>query len=252
MGKIDRIGEERVNNFGSKMVIKEYRKYKDIDVYFPEYNWIFKHARYDTFKKGNIKCPYEPRLYGVGYIGEGEYDYKNNKRCYQTWQQMLVRCYDPKFYEKNSTYRNCLVCEEWLNYQNFAKWYYDNYYEIPNEIINLDKDILYKGNKLYSPETCIFVPQKINDLFVKNNVRRNKLPMNIIPNKNKYVVYCNNYNKRNYIGSYKTIEEAFQAHKNYKENIIKERIDNYEGIIPEPHYSKLKEAMYNYKVEITD
>ena len=66
MGKIDRTGEENINNFGSKMIIKEYREYKDIDVYFPEYNWTFKHATYQSFKKGTIKCPYEPRYYGMG------------------------------------------------------------------------------------------------------------------------------------------------------------------------------------------
>ena len=73
MKKIDRIGEERLNNFGSKMVVKEYRKYSDIDVYFPEYDWVFKHARYGNFKNGSIKCPYEPRVYRVGYLGEGKY-----------------------------------------------------------------------------------------------------------------------------------------------------------------------------------
>ena len=49
--KIDRTGEEGYNNFGSKMIIKEYRGRYDIDVYFPEYDWIFEHARYDIFKK---------------------------------------------------------------------------------------------------------------------------------------------------------------------------------------------------------
>ena len=73
MGKINRTGEEKLNNFGSKMVVKEYRKYSDIDVYFPEYDWVFKHARYGNFKNGSIKCPYEPRVYRVGYLGEGKY-----------------------------------------------------------------------------------------------------------------------------------------------------------------------------------
>ena len=73
MGKIDRTGEEGYNKFGSKMIIKEYRKYSDIDVYFPEYNWTFKHAQYQSFKKGKIKCPYEPRTFGIGYLGEGKY-----------------------------------------------------------------------------------------------------------------------------------------------------------------------------------
>ena len=59
--KIDRTGEEKLNNFSSKMIIKEYRSAKDIDVYFPEYNWVFEHTQYSAFKRGNIKCPYEPR-----------------------------------------------------------------------------------------------------------------------------------------------------------------------------------------------
>ena len=71
--KIDRTGEEGYNKFGSKMVIKEYRSNRDIDVYFPEYNWTSKNKKYQKFKKGNIKCPYEPRVYGVGYLGEGKY-----------------------------------------------------------------------------------------------------------------------------------------------------------------------------------
>ena len=64
--KIDRIGEEMVNNFGSKMIIKEYRGTLDVDIYFPDYNWTFEHARYGDFKKGLIKCPYEPRVCSHG------------------------------------------------------------------------------------------------------------------------------------------------------------------------------------------
>ena len=70
---IDRKGEENYNSFGSKMVIKKYRKRVDIDIYFPDYNWTFEHAEYKNFKNGEIKCPYEPRTFGVGYLGEGKY-----------------------------------------------------------------------------------------------------------------------------------------------------------------------------------
>ena len=81
MGKkvVDRTGEERVNKFGSKMIIKEYRKSRDIDVYFPEYNWIAKSKQYNDFKNGFIKCPYEKRYYGVGYLGEGKYKMSENR-----------------------------------------------------------------------------------------------------------------------------------------------------------------------------
>ena len=68
-----------------------------------------------------------------------------------------------------------------------------------------------------------------------------------------YKAYCNNgYGKLDYLGTYSTKEEAFQVYKEYKEKVIKEVIDSYEGIIPEPFDSKLKVAMYNYKVDITD
>ena len=81
--KIDRTGEEVRNKFGSKMVIKEYRGCMDIDVYFPEYNWTFEHVDYSNFKRGKIKCPYEPRYYGKGYLGEGKYKMSiNGKHTY--------------------------------------------------------------------------------------------------------------------------------------------------------------------------
>ena len=70
------------------MIIKEYRKYSDIDVYFPEYNWTAKHVIYQNFKNGNIKCPYESRIYGVGYLGEGKYKaFENGKGTdkYDIW-----------------------------------------------------------------------------------------------------------------------------------------------------------------------
>ena len=76
--KIDKIGETNINNFGSKMIIKEYRGCMDMDVYFPEYNWTFKHATYQSFKKGNIRCPYERRYFGVGYLGEDKYTVSEN------------------------------------------------------------------------------------------------------------------------------------------------------------------------------
>ena len=257
MGKIDRTGEERLNTFGSKMIIKEYREYSDIDVYFPEYNWTFKHAIYQTFKKGTIKCPYEPRTYGVGYLGEGKYKTRENGKKtdeYIIWCGILRRCYDPKLHERESTYKNCTVEGYLLNFQHMGEWIKNNYYEVPGEKMCLDKDILCKGNKVYSRETCIFVPQRINSLFVKSNKARGDNPIGVsdLPSGN-YEVHCNNgYGKYVYLGTYSTKEEAFRVYKEYKEKVIKEVIDSYEGKIPEPFYSRLKEAMYNYEVNIND
>ena len=257
MGKTDRIGEERINKFGSKMVISKYRSCMDIDVYFPEYNWTFEHNTYQNFKRGGIKCPYERRHYGVGYLGEGKYTTTENddlKKEFKIWHDMLQRCYDPKLQERYPTYKGCTVEEYLLNFQNMGKWLEENYYEVPGEKMCLDKDILCKGNKVYSRQTCIFVPERINLLFTKHDNARGKDPIGVIelPSGNYRVRCSDGYGEQIRLGTYSTKEEAFKVYKNYKEKVIKEVRDSYEGRIPEPHYSRLREAMYNYEVEIDD
>lgn len=74
----NRINEENYNLFGSLMIINNYRNCDDIDVYFPEYNWVFYHSAYKEFKNGHIKCPYEARYCNIGYIGEGKYNTMEN------------------------------------------------------------------------------------------------------------------------------------------------------------------------------
>ena len=211
--KINRIGEKRINTLGSEMVIVGYRKNNDIDVYFPKYDWTARNKEYKNFKKGIIKCPYEPSVYGVGYIGEGKYKISENGKhtgIYDTWHDMLKRCYDSNYHKRQPTYIECEVCEEWLCFQNFAKWYEDNYYEVEGERTELDKDILMKGNKIYSPDTCIFVPKTINSLFVKNNKSRGESVIGTSPVNGKYRVRCYMINpetvksKNKHLGYYDT------------------------------------------------
>ena len=255
---INRIGEKTTNNFESEMIIVNQYRYNNvtyIDAYFPEYNYISKQNKYDNFKSGTIKCPYEPRVYGYGYLGEGKYKASENgkiTKCYNVWHHMLERCYDDKLKEKEPTYKGCIVEDYWLNFQNFAEWYYENYYELENEVVHLDKDILHKGNKIYSHENCIFVPQGINKLFTKRQNYRGDLPIGVCLRDKGYMAKCSNGGKPINLGTYPTPEEAFQVYKTYKEQVIKDTIDLYEGIIPEPQYSRLKKIIYNYEVKIDD
>lgn len=203
-----------------------------------------------------VNNPYERNLFGVGYIGEGEFKV-SLKRVYSPhyiyWMTMLKRCYSEKFQETSKTYMGCSVADEWHNFQNFAKWWEENFYEIDNETMHLDKDILVKGNKIYSPETCVFVPHTINTLFVKSDVARGKYPIGVCfvkGNKTKKFKAQCSAGKREikFLGRFSTPEEAFYAYKTFKENVIKQIADEYIDKIP----NKLYNAMINYKVEITD
>lgn len=252
--KTNRIGEEMLNNFGSKMIIVGYRSCSDIDVYFPYYSSIVKNVRYDHFKNGNVKCDYEPRIIGHGWLGKGKYKMSENgkdTRCYDVWHNMLRRCYDDKLKKKHETYKNCILCEEWHDFQVFAEWYEENYYEIEGQRMHLDKDILVKGNKVYSPCTCVFVPNNINTMFTKSDKARGKYPIGVTYYKltNKYLSACSDGKKRRiHLGYFYTPEEAFYAYKICKEKIIKQISEEYKDKIP----SNLYYALNKYEVKITD
>ena len=124
--------------------------------------------------------------------------------------------------------------------------------------MNLDKDILKKGNKIYSPDTCVYTPQKINTLFIKSDALRGDFPIGVTRNGKKgYSATCYAHSGINdkmenkvgeYLGTFRTPEEAFYAYKTFKEVYIKQIAEEYKPYIPE----KLYNAMYNYEVEITD
>ena len=251
MGKIDRTGEEKTNTFGSLMRIINYRNNKDIDVYFPQYDYIKEHVNYNQFIKGKVKCVYEPRIYGIGYISDGKYEVSINGKStkhYDIWCGMLKRVYDPKYIQKHPTYEGCCVYESWHNFQTFSEWIDKNYYEIEGQRMELDKDILCKGNKIYSPDTCVFVPHRINTLFIKSDKCRGDLPIGVVRVNKKYNARCNVDKKIKNLGYYNSLEEAFEVYKNFKEKDIKKVAEEYKDKIPE----KLYNAMITYEVEIDD
>lgn len=111
-------------------------------------------------------------IYGKGINDCGM---KDSKKEYNTWRHMIQRCYSEKYQVNRPTYKGCSVCDEWLYFSNFKKWYKENYRFDLDEMgikLELDKDLLSKENKIYSPETCIFIPQKVNS-FLSNKKSTN-------------------------------------------------------------------------------
>lgn len=246
-----RLGEVNKNRYGTEMIIIEYKNYKNIKVKFNDKYGYEVNSIYGNFKIGNIGNPYDRSIYNVGYIGEGKFTPSINKKMtpqYIRWSNMFRRCYCADYYNKHTTYKNCVVCDEWHNFQKFASWYDQNYYAC-NEEIHLDKDILCKGNKIYSPEFCVFIPQALNKLLTKSNKIRGNTPIGIIKRNNYYEVKCGEGNKNpKYIGVFKNENDAFYAYKSHKEKIIKEMANKYKEIIPYKVYL----ALLKYTVEITD
>lgn len=241
-----RVGETNITKEGYliEIIDCDVSNANNITIEFKDDYKFHKKTKYSHFLSGEIKNPFHKSVLGIGYIGDTEVD-SASLNC---WRAILHRCYSDKSLEKHPTYKDCIVCDEWLCYANFKCWYDKNYYQIGNERMHIDKDILVKGNKIYSPETCIFVPQSINSLFIKANKIRNGT---IGVSKRKYgysapTEIINGYNKK--FGNFNTETEAFISYKKAKENYIKKVADKYRDKIP----LKLYDAMYNYQVEITD
>ena len=122
------------------------------------------YAGYANILSGKVKDKLKPSVFGVGFIGAGNYSARDNSgstRVYQTWHGIIERSYSEEFQKNNHTYKGCTVCDEWHNFQNFAKWFDDNY-PCDDLRYELDKDIKIDGNKIYSPDTCLFVTKKEN------------------------------------------------------------------------------------------
>lgn len=242
---MNKLGEVGINSKGTSMKIIAYRSSSDIDIEFlDDFHYIKKNQTYSNFKKGWIKNPYDKTVCGIGYIGVGKHMARNSEthkleRIYQVWAALIDRCYHnkemyPAYFDK------CEVCKEWHNYQVFANWYKENEYECDGRL-HIDKDILNPNCNLYSPENCILVPQRINMLFM-NRENDKGLPNGIEKCASGYSA---KYNTKE-LGTYKTLEEAFNVYANYKEKIIKQVADEYKNIIPQKVYN----ALISYKVDI--
>lgn len=241
------IGETRKNSQGTLMKIIAERNTKDIDVEFlDEYHYVKEHVMYTNFLKGHIKNPFDKTIFGIGYLGlsDGMWDTNKPKAEYNTWKNMVERCCventKGKFSQK---YDKVSCCKEWLCYQTFAEWYKKHIYDVGSERLHLDKDIKYKGNTIYSPYHCIFVPQSINEQFKESSGRKKTvdadLPYTIRrtkTNTNRYEVSF----RGKYLGTYDTVEECINIYLERKRNYILELVNKYENMP-----SNVKEIIIN-------
>ncbi len=243
----ERIFEVRKNNQGTPMKIIRYGNQSDIDIQFmDEYGYIVHNAIYINFKSGSVKNPYDKTVYGVGYIGVGNHMAKSDGKVvesYNVWHDMLRRCYSEKSKEKFKAYFHvCEVSKLWHDYQNFAEWFNENKYDVEGRL-HIDKDILYPGNKMYCPDTCLLVPQRINMLFM-NKPNRRGLPNGIVKCKNGYLVKYDGieYDVKN------TLDDAFTLYSEKKKEAIVKAANEYKSIIPYKLYKALME--YDVRIDI--
>ena len=236
------------NNYG-KLVVLEYENASNLKVKFIDTAYETT-TRANQLRKGEVKDRSLPSVYGVGIIGNGIARVCDvETRDYQLWKSMLCRCYDVSFSNKNPTYQNSEVSDNFKSFPFFKEWC-EKQIGYDQQGWHLDKDILIKGNKVYSEYTCCFVPKEINNLLTKRDSSRGEYPIGVMYRKgfDKFKSQIKLYGKKVYLGTFNTPEEAFYAYKEAKEIYIKEVANKWRDQID----SRVYEALMKYRVEITD
>lgn len=247
---IGRLGEVNYNNKGTLMKIIEYQNANNVIVEFQD-DWKAKvHTRYQCFKVGGVYNPYDKNVCGVGITGD-IYPSTNTKE-YSTWQGILHRSFDEEVKNEHFTYQDVTCCKDWLYYPNFYEWLHNqpNFDQwLTGERWAIDKDILVKGNKIYSPDTCCLVPQRVNQLFALPT-KNSEYLLGVQKSYNKFIaeICKNDGSESRYIGTYNTEQEAFEAYKQYKEKIIKKVAT--EEFAKSNITKKCYDAMMSYEITI--
>ena len=213
-------------------------------------------ARLNHIRNGEVKDPYSPSVYGIGVVGT-KYPSRVNgvhTKEYVLWNNMLMRCYSDTYQKKHPTYKGCEVSDNFKSYEYFYEWChnkigFDN--DGNGNPFQLDKDLLVKGNKVYSENTCVFIPSGINSLLTKSTASRGEHLIGVYWSKtaNAFVARVNKSKRGSeYLGLFKTEIEAFNAYKQAKENYIKELANKWKDKIDPRAYK----ALINYEVNIDD
>lgn len=242
------VGSIYETNGGTSCTVLKYNSNIDVVIKFNDKFGYTKSVTLWDLRKGSVKNPYDRNVQGIGYLGVGDYlPYFEGKDtlCYVAWVNMLRRCYSESSRKKNPSYVGCTVCEEWLCFQEFAKWYYSQVGA--NEGFQVDKDLLVKGNKVYSPDTCCMLPKDINALISYKYKKDNAMPTGVAKRSEKRFRACLNiFGKNKILGTFDTVEEASLAYKVAKEDYVKLVADKWRGSIDEAVY----ESLMNWTVDL--
>lgn len=188
-------------------------------------------------------------VHGVG-INDGKYPatIKGIKRKeYELWTNMLERCYSENYHKKMPTYLGCTVSDSFKDYTYFFEWC-QTQIGFNIEGYELDKDLIYKGNREYNEDNCVFIPHELNMLLLKSNSTRGDLPIGVSKHGNNFRTRCRAEGKQICLGTFNTPELAFNAYKTFKEAHIKELAEKYKDTISQRAYL----ALLNYEVDIND
>lgn len=226
---------------GCDLEVIEYLTCNKIKVKFLDYGSSEKYVATKELKNGSIKNPYYPAVRGIGFHGVGPHKTRIDSKApkeYVHWSSMFTRCYWEGYHERFPTYIGCNVEEQWHNYQEFAEWCQ---WQVGFGNGVLDKDLLYKGNKEYGPESCVFLPSELNSLIVTQEAKGKSTPAGISYQEcyNKYIVSCAINGKNKNLGRYKCPEEAFAVYKDFKENLVRSKAEEYKDQIDIRAYAAL-------------
>ena len=175
--------------------------------------------------------------------------------AWRKWRSMIRRCYNKRTQEDSPSYVGCSVHDDWLLFSNFKKWFDENWCARYNSSYHLDKDILVKGNRVYGPDTCCFVPKVLNLMVNDGGKKKNGLPLGVCmgrkdskdykKNPLKYYVSDGKYGVR---CAFDTPEEAFLAYKESRELVIREAAKKFydNGEISE----KVYDALMGFEIEM--
>ena len=189
-------------------------------------------------------------FYGVGFNDRKFKTKVGGKHIkeYKHWSMMLARCYSENTKEGQLRYIDCSVSDNFKSYSYFYEWCqkqtgFDSGFD-------LDKDLLVKGNKIYSEDLCLFLPKEVNRALCKNNKSRGKHPIGTNFNKSTgmFDCYVRKTGERIFLGSFGNKLDAFNCYKREKESYMKQLANKYQAEIDHRAYK----ALMNYQVEITD